>query len=740
MNPIRAWLTVLLVPCLCAGCSAARKAGEAGPAPPPGPAATKDEDTTARPGRADPAKGAAPEPIPEAPAAGSETREEAGPAEPPPPPPPPPAPEPPAPAELEARKAAEEVAGHRAAEEAKVVARPTASPPPPRNAGRARSKPGRSASKPKPSADLELGDDIDFGGRSGGLAGGGGAGRSAPRARAKPGRAAPPRGRERTAPVARKPKRSPPPTGSAAPDRSVRRKRPRRTVRAPALRAGRHDDNVQYNRFLAFLTENRSLIPYPVDVGERLVVRALDPAGKSLANCRVEVRSVGGKTLATSTTYADGRTHFFPRDAGGDGDGDVDYVVEARCGQQNRSGQLGRKGRRETEVRFTTARRVPDRVPVDIAVVLDTTGSMQSQIDRLRQTLQAIHYQLTQLPTRPDIRFSLVAYRDRKDKYVTQVTPFTADVDVFQRVLDRLDANGGGDTPEDLQSGLEQAMHALRWRPDALRLGFVIADAIPHTDYGQEYTYRSAMREALERGIKWTTVGAGGLGRKGEVIFRQIAQFSMGEYVFITRGPVGDHDGGVGEASHHVGTNYKTENLDQAIIRIVRRELSHLTDTPTDFDYSIVAKGTKTTAREDVLAPAVKEALRQLVDYSSLRLKERTPVAIAPVSVTDDAHKAVAGYLTDQLTLSASRHASFQVVERDLAQVVGELKLQLGDLFDGKRTVELGKLAGAELLIVAKLAVRGDDADLFAKLVRVETGEVLSVAKVHLLGGIIHGS
>ena len=69
------------------------------------------------------------------------------------------------------------------------------------------------------------------------------------------------------------------------------------------------------------------------------------------------------------------------------------------------------------------------------------------------------------------------------------------------------------DTPEDLQKALEDAMHRLDWRTGGLRLGFVISDAIPHTDYGQKFTYESAMRESLQRGIKWTTIGAGGLGR-----------------------------------------------------------------------------------------------------------------------------------------------------------------------------------------------------------------------------------
>jgi len=503
---------------------------------------------------------------------------------------------------------------------------------------------------------------------------------------------------------------------------------------APAMRAGRYDDNKQYNRFLSFLGDNARRVVYPVDVSERLLVKVVDKGGKSLPNCLVEAKSADGKVLARSVTYADGTTQFFPADASPKGA--ADYVLAATCDKTTRSGQASRAGKRTSEVRFDTARVVPARVPVDVAIVLDTTGSMGSQIDRLKKTLQAIHFQLTELPTKPDIRFGLVAYRDRGDDYVTRVTQFTADVGVFQKQIDKLDADGGGDTPEDLQAGLEKAMHELSWRPDAVRVGFVVADAIPHTDYGEKYDYREAMREALGHGIKWVTVGAGGLPLEGEVIFRQMAQFTMGEYVFVTEGGGGDSEGGGGEASHHVGANYLVENLDQAIVRIVRRELSYLTDEPKEVDDTILASGTKATPRDELLAPAVAEALRQLADYSALKLAA-TPVAVVPVSVSADTYKDVGGYLSDQFTLAASRASAFKVVERDLKALAQEQKLQLSDLFDVTTSVPIGKMVGADVLIVAKLTVSGSDADLFAKLIRVETGEVLSVAKVRVSGGVI---
>lgn len=510
-------------------------------------------------------------------------------------------------------------------------------------------------------------------------------------------------------------------------------------IAAPAMRAGRHDDNKQYNRFLSFLAENSHMVVYPIDVSERLTIRTLDEAGKSLHNCRVEVKNLSGKLLSATTTFADGSTQFFPSAVAGRGD--EDFTVRARCGRQSRNGQLSRLGRRDNELRFTFNRSVPENVPVDIAIVLDTTGSMQSQIDRLKKTLKAIHFQLTNLPARPDIRFALVAYRDQGDDYVTKPYQFTTDVRAFQRILDSLDADGGGDTPEDLQAALEGAMKKLEWRDSAVRVGFIVADAIPHTDYGQAYNYRSAMRESLERGIKWVAVGAGGLPREGEVIFRQIAQYTMGEYVFITESGAGDHEGGIpGEASHHVGSNYTTENLDQAIIRIVRREISYLTDAPKDFDDTIVATAKPGVPRDTVLAPAVAEVLRQLVDYSAIRLDEGTAVAVVPTTVTADGYADVAGYITDQMVLSASRSPALKVVERDLQAISKELELQLSDIVDVEKAVPLGKMIGAELLIVSKLTVTDDGASLFAKLVRVETGEVLSVAKVDMSTTVVNAS
>ena len=533
----------------------------------------------------------------------------------------------------------------------------------------------------------------------------------------------------------------------------VRRERPRRRAKprasspadakprtsraaAPArgggvLKAGRHDDNAEYNRFVRFMHANRKRIPYPVLVQERLVVQAVDRDGASLPNCRVAVADPGDTDFTpVGKTYADGKTHFFPRVLSFRA---ASYVGRVQCGKQQQSVSIERRGPRTIRVQFPHGRQLPNRIPVDIAIVIDTTGSMGGQIERLRATLKAIHHQLTQLETQPDIRFGMVAYRDLQDAYVTRVTPFTRDVHAFQGALDALEAMGGGDTPEDLQNALHDALTRLEWRPDGLRLGFIVSDAPPHTDYGQKYTYVNAMQESLKRGIQWTAIGAGGLNRTGEIVFRQIAQYTRGEYVFVTRGgPKGNREGGSGEASHHVGSNYQVEKLDQAIVRIVRSTLSHLTASPREFDRTIVAQ-TRGDASPDVLwAPAAREVIRQLVDYSAIRLRSSTPVAVLPVSPASDAAavEGVAEALTAEIVLAASRHRVFRVLERDLDALAREIELQLSAAFDVEETVQLGSMVGAEALVLAKVQQRADGLVLFAKLVRVATGEILSVSRV----------
>ena len=146
-----------------------------------------------------------------------------------------------------------------------------------------------------------------------------------------------------------------------------------------------------------------------------------------------------------------------------------------------------------------------------------------------------------------DNRFvAMTVYRDQGDAYVSRTFEFTPDVDAFEEALAEVRADGGGDYPEDLNEALSRAVHAPEWRvEETVSLIFLVADAPPHLDYGQQNHYAFEMLAAAERGIKIYPIASSGLDDQGEYIFRQIAQYTQGRFIFLTYagatngGPVG---------------------------------------------------------------------------------------------------------------------------------------------------------------------------------------------------------
>jgi hypothetical protein len=379
--------------------------------------------------------------------------------------------------------------------------------------------------------------------------------------------------------------------------------------------------------------------------------------------------------------------------------------------------------------RLDTPRKHLDPVPLDVAFVLDSTGSMADEIARLKQTLDVIHFQLTHLVPAPDVRFGLVEYKDRGDDFITRAIPFTRDVEAFRASLASVRAYGGGDEPEDVQAGLEKALHGLEWRSEGVKLAFLIGDAAPHLDYGETFTYVSAMHEAAQRGIKITAVGCSGLPIEGEVVWREIAQYTMAPYVFLSRGEKGDSEGSASSVSHHVGSNWVAENLEAIVIRFVKSELANLSTQPVaqQRDYFEARAGGSSDA---VLQDLFRQSIKQLVDYSVEKIEDKTPTVLLPLSVKSKRLDAVAPQLESRLQLGLIAGTPFRLVERAaMGDLIRALEAQQGDNFDSRRLVEAGKLVPARLAVMSQLAedAKGDT-EMLVKLVRLETGEMLSLS------------
>lgn len=176
-----------------------------------------------------------------------------------------------------------------------------------------------------------------------------------------------------------------------------------------------------------------------------------------------------------------------------------------------------------------------DRPQIDLAFCIDTTGSMQSEIDNVKAKTKEIVAKLAGAKPSPIIRVGIVAFRDRTDNYVTKIFPFSEDIDHVVKDISSLSASGGGDAPEAVNEALHASVHNLKWNEDkkTLKLLFLIGDAGPK-HYPNDFDWRTEAKTAVSNGIQINTVGCQGLEKfevnEGTGVFKEIARLSDGKF------------------------------------------------------------------------------------------------------------------------------------------------------------------------------------------------------------------
>ncbi|MCE9574888.1 MAG: VWA domain-containing protein, partial [Deltaproteobacteria bacterium] len=280
---------------------------------------------------------------------------------------------------------------------------------------------------------------------------------------------------------------------------------------------------------------------------DRQFVVVTDKNGKAMPNCAVKI--IGDRGATSLVTTASGRALVFPHALHLDGN----LTATTSCGGTEASAHLDASASDGLiALRLDRARDLSAARAVDLAFVLDTTGSMSEEIDAVKATIRTVATQLAGSQT--PVRIGLVEYKDRTDGQVTRVFPFSSQLDAFATDVAGLTADGGGDTPEDMQAGLTAAIDQLNWRDDAVaRIVVVIADAPPHLDYQDEKDYADAARRAAGRGIKLFTVSASGMDYTGQIVMRQLAQFTGASNMFVMRGGAGPQSTGGGDPKSSCG-------------------------------------------------------------------------------------------------------------------------------------------------------------------------------------------
>lgn len=354
--------------------------------------------------------------------------------------------------------------------------------------------------------------------------------------------------------------------------------------------AGMVDDNVDFGSYRAYRERSlasQRLLVRDRDVSERQLLQVTDAAGRPVHDAEVAIQRPGqSEPLMWARTDTAGRVWLHPR-----------AFLPTDAAQETRLGVAVRKGNSVARAVWTRGQAAAlqvqlkdplhvQRPRLDLVFLVDATGSMGDEIAKLKTSMREVATQIARMPTTPDVCYGLVTYRDRGDAYLTRSHDFTHDLAAFQSALAQAQAAGGGDMPEALNEALHETVHGLSWRRDAVRLVVLVADAPPHLDYCTTPSaqptqtvcpqYDRDMQAALAKGIKLFAVGASGLDPSGEFIFRQMAQYTAGRFVFLTYKNAHQPSSGPGSETVHDVTQYSVQTLDKLIVRLVGEELGQL--------------------------------------------------------------------------------------------------------------------------------------------------------------------
>lgn len=204
---------------------------------------------------------------------------------------------------------------------------------------------------------------------------------------------------------------------------------------------------------------------------------------------------------------------------------------------------------------------------IDIAFVVDATGSMGDELEYLKVELVDVLSRVKSANPDAVLRTASVFYRDEGDAYVTKISKFTQNTSTTVNFIKDQKADGGGDFPEAVHTALETAIDQLSWSSAArTRLLFLLLDAPPHYENNVIGDIHSANLKAAEKGVKIIPVTASGIDKQTEFLMRFLAVTTNGTYVFIT-----DHSGIGNDHLEPTVGEYEVEFLNDLMVRLINQ-------------------------------------------------------------------------------------------------------------------------------------------------------------------------
>ena len=167
---------------------------------------------------------------------------------------------------------------------------------------------------------------------------------------------------------------------------------------------------------------------------------------------------------------------------------------------------------------------------INLAICLDTSGSMKGLIDAARTKLWEIVNDLALAEPTPDLRVALLTYgnngHDPARGWVHVQTDFTTDLDLVSAL-----STDGGD--EYVGRVVHLATKELSWHPSTDALKLVIVAGNESADQDQEVSFRDACRNAIGREIMVNAIYCGNPADEIAPTWREVAMLADGKFASI---------------------------------------------------------------------------------------------------------------------------------------------------------------------------------------------------------------
>lgn len=202
---------------------------------------------------------------------------------------------------------------------------------------------------------------------------------------------------------------------------------------------------------------------------------------------------------------------------------------------------------------------------VDIAFVIDATGSMGDEIHFLKEELNEIIFQSKVINPSLNFRFANTFYRDFGEEYVVKQQNFTRILSESADFISNQFAAGGGDYEEAVDMALDSAITGLDWSKTArARILFLVLDAPPHNTERGRKKLDELMRKAAQQGIRIVPLAASGINKSTEYLMRCLALGTNGTYLYLS-----NHSGVGNPHIEPSADSLKVEKLSSLMTRVI---------------------------------------------------------------------------------------------------------------------------------------------------------------------------